>query len=183
MARISTALVFTCAAFALATPLVHAAETFDLEMASTGFSPSGSGTITLLTDPGNGTFAFANYNPVIDFSYNSYNFTQADIVAPASPQFILSDFNGQRRFQFDGGGGSSVFFDKNIGNGNIFEVSFRPDTYGTSNEIGSVAYSALATVSTDVPEPGSIAGLAAAVLTGASCLRKRRAVKARSHAA
>ena len=173
MARILTSVAFVCAAFALSAPSVRAAETFNLGLDSTSFSPSGSGTIILAADPGNGTFAFTTYHPTINFAYNGMVFNQSDIFDPANAQFILSNSSGQRRFQFNDSVNGSVAFDKNLG-GNIFEVSFRNDTYSTSAEIGSPNYSALAASSTDVPEPVSVAGLASVLLTGAVFLRKRR---------
>ena len=180
MVRLSASVAFMCAALALTAPIVRADETFHLQLSQSGLGdPGGSGTITLASDPGSGTFLFSNYNPTVAFSYSPYTFTQADIFNPATAQFVLSDFNGQRRLQLLDSTGGFVTFEKNLGNGNFFDVNFRSDTYGTSAEIGSPNYSALTVSSADVPEPGSMAGLAAAVLTGAVLLRKRRASRSR----
>jgi hypothetical protein len=142
----------------------------------------GTGTFTLASDPGNGTFAFDAISPVLDFTINGVNFTNADIMSDTSlVLLVLSDYSAtQRRLQFSdtgfGGGGpngGSIDF-ANAGG----LISFEPSYVGAGlnlyfDGVGSGSYLALSGTG-DVPEPGTLALLAGMGVVGVGILRRRK---------
>ena len=142
----------------------------------------GTGTLTLASDPGNGTFSYGTLNPTYSFTFGATTFTEANYVSnPALSTLVISNFSGgQRRLQFSdtgAGGGGPFGGSVDLTNGND-ALSFEPSFVGEglnlyfTNIIGG-SYLALTPASTPVPEPGTLALLVGAGI-GGMMLRRRK---------
>lgn len=105
----------------------------------------GTGTLTLATDPGDGTFLYTALAPTYTFSFPSLGatFTEADIASdPSKVRMIISTTPQGRRLQFsdDGsgnGGGGPHGGSLDLDNGSGF-LTFEPSYFGA----GLVLYQA-----------------------------------------
>lgn len=188
MRFLALALRAAIAAFALAalaTPS-QAALIFNFEFDATPADGTvtppfvGTGTLTLPTDPGTGTFAYTSFPGItMSFSFTSgLSFTEADLTTPAANIHlrITALGNGDRSITFDGSGGpfdgsmdfttTSGWFSLQAGFGTLYRtelVGERP-SFGTYQGIAPAAA---------VPEPASLT-LAGTFVVGGLLARARR---------
>jgi PEP-CTERM motif len=173
-------------------------EAFNFQFDNSGGGPDGTitppivgtGTLTLASDPGNGTFSLASLTGFgMSFTFGGDTFTQADIKSDNSlTEVVIANDGNQRRVYFtDPGNGAQGPFGGSLDlvNAAGSDLSFEPSYVGGHNlyfEDGATAnlfgnYLGLTAPTTTVPEPASLtlSGLVVAGLALRTLRNRRRA--------
>lgn len=88
----------------------------------------GTGTFTFTTDPGNGTFGFADFGTTqFSLNFGGVTFSEADIATPLSNvQLRITEVSGVRFLNFGGSGGGPFGGSLDFVNGSSSDLSFQP---------------------------------------------------------
>lgn len=138
----------------------------------------GTGTFTFTTDPGNGTFGFADFGTTqFSFNFGGVTFTDADITTPLSNvQLRITEVSGVRFLNFGGSGGGtfagSLDFVSSSSN-----LSFQPGFGSLYFQASQVNFGTYEAVLDTVPEPATAMFLGVGIVALAVLSHRRKSAR------